>query len=513
MSTFAGSGFHRMWAVSDQIPNRGSIGVSHTVDNQDGIALASGQLLDLGVQLLGSRPLDRRHEALLHQLEPASLSRAAHAAVEALPTWEHEDRTLSALTQRLGLLKELGACTLSQRARDVRRVVAATVSEAAEQLLTSLRQCFDVNPQATGGEIQAIRAALAEYTWPSSNGAAHKRLTRIVALLAELPAYEDQVTRELYQRILSDQLRAGWESATAALHEVVQSLTADAWRRQWPQLQASLQDLGRRCLLFDQQLKRLHDLLDDHARAVREEQQHRASSIALPLPGPTAEEVISGMKCANHCSDTPSLASKLFGEFDLRLRQLARESFPHLDADGSSFVTLLLDLPAEEGKGAWLRLVAERLGDGHSLYARVDQVGVEEVARFLWTRSAPTTHFHGRDQERFGTSLTEIAIWRLPASVAPNDPPIRERLIRHCRSVSPNCHVVPGAADDTEISVCRINCGFAIGIESANHSLIQSYGEAAEHGHLPHLAGIVADSELGRPSPAYLRLLDHTPSR
>lgn len=511
MSPSLGNGHQPMWGIANQVPNRGSIGVAHTVNNHDGIARAATEIFTRAIELADSRPLERGYESALRRVAPEALTRTALAALETAPGLDTEERDAESLRHRLALMKELSARTSSTRTQEVRRLVSQVVRDDVDKLLDSVRQSFDVNPVATSGVIRDIQANLAEMQWPQPTNSHTKKLVRITATIAELPGHEERLLPETLQRVIQDQSQAGWEAAAAALHEVVQSLVADEWQRQWPQLQASLQDVSHRCIGYEQAARQVHEALDENERMLREDQQSKASSVAMMLPGPTADEVVNGMKTVNHCADTPALANKMFAEFDVRLRQLARETHTHLDADGASLASLLLDLPVKDTTTEWLRLFDEHLGHGHSLYARVGAMGTETVTEFLWKRAAPTCFFLGRDHERFGMNITEVAIVRLPPTVGAEDPRIREHVASLFRGYSRNCHITTGAVDDREINVCRINCGFVIGIESANHSLIQRYGEAAEHGHLPHLAGIVADSPLGGPSSAYLSLLDSPP--
>jgi hypothetical protein len=200
-----------------------------------------------------------------------------------------------------------------------------------------------------------------------------------------------------------------------------------------------------------------------------------------------------------------TLAGKLAGEFELRLRGRAGRSQPQT---GGGPPSLMLGLSYTELAAVWTGLLDDlRRVPGFSLYERLRAYGLEEAADLLWQRAAPTCFFTGRDHETFGVSVHEVAVVALPpAQGGPEDERIRGELVqRFCARAENRCQITDGAGGD-ELTVCRINTGWPIGIEQANHVLSLSYAAAAARGHLPHLVGILSDSELGRPSPAYLAL-------
>jgi hypothetical protein len=217
---------------------------------------------------------------------------------------------------------------------------------------------------------------------------------------------------------------------------------------------------------------------------------------------------VNALLVAKDCMEVATLASKMIGEFELRLRDRAGRSYPHAATAG--LPSLMLHVSYTDLVAVWTGLLdAIQRVPGFSLYERVRAFGLDAAADLLWERAGPTCFFAGRDHEVFGVSIKETAVLALPpARGGPEDERIRGELEQRFRAKAEDncCHVTHGAGSD-ELTVCRILAGFPIGIEYANHALLQSYAAASTRGHLPHLVGIVGDSELGRASPAHLALL------
>lgn len=497
----------QMWGIPDQVPNRGSVTCSYTADQREGINAAAASLFRLCGERLQSQPLDRSSAAAMDGLNAGALVGAAVARMANVPSLNEEQRDEPALRARQRSLKELLARTSSRLLQEVRREVAAAVQEPVERMRESLLASFGRCPKMAQALIADVQRLLGEVDWPADSSTPRiRRLATILGKLSDLPPFEDRLTESAYRRVAQDLVQLGWQEAEGALEEVLRSLAAEEWLRQMPLLLEFLRELDHRALAFDERLHKLNECLAEHSRAVREQQDERAASIALLLEGPPSEEVIAGMKTASQCEDLTALALKLQAEWDLAVRAAVEKVHPHLDRQ-ASLPSLVLDLPPEALVAAWMQVFERRLGEGHSLYARIRRVGVAGVAADLWRRASPTCFFEGRDHDLFGMNLMEVAVVRLPPAASPEDERTRTATAEQFRKQSKTCQVSRGSPGESEISVVRINCGFVIGIEAANRALLQSYGEAAGHSHPVHLVGLMPDSPLGAASPGCLALL------
>jgi hypothetical protein len=513
MNKRSGDGFLPMWGVPEQVPLRGSICASHTVTGREGIADAAATLAKLDFQSASSHVPDRGHLQAADALAAEPLTRAAVNHVAALPQAGEVPPEEAALRERLRLIKDLQANSPTSACRDVRRVVEQVVTDCMDVLRQRLTASFDADPAAHAEAVRQVRTVLAETRWPTPNGQPLQRLTNACTKLHELPRFEDRLTPEVYRRVCAYLGQEGRAAAEGALEEVVRSVAAEAYQRQLPGLTRFLREAEQQGQRYAEQVKAFLDALAENQRAVRAQRQGRSSSVSVLLPGVGADEVLSGMKAARDCPDTHALATQLHADFAARLRETARRSHPQVDADRASVPTLLLHLGATELADAWLRLVEENLGGGHSLYDQARAYGLTRLAEELWQTAAPTCFFLGRDHDRFGMNLTEVAVVRLPLARGPADEQARGELAEFFRRRSLNCDVTDGSRADAEISVCRINAGWVIGAELANGALIQRYGQASDQGHPPHLLGLVSDAELGKASTAYLHLLSYSPAQ
>lgn len=495
-----------MWCIPDQRPSRGSIGVAHTAFSRSGRAEAGRTLAEEAVRLWHARPPDRAHE---QQTDALALEHLVGAVESKVATFLQGTPTAEQLEERLKLLTELQARNATASYRQVAHAIELVVAERTGKVGDGLGAAFDANPVAVGEALAHVRDALRGLVWPTTEtSAALKRFDRLVQKLRDLPEFEARLTPQATSRVSAYLVEEARAVASRATHEVLEMLTADALRRHLPSVTAALCDLEERGVRYQQQVTAMVNALADQVRVHHQDEQGTASSIALLLPGPSQHEIVGALMVAKDCTDITTLATKMIGEFELRLRDRASRSYPH--AASAGLPSLMLHLPYTELVTVWTRLLdAIQRVPGFSLYERLLAFGLDAAADQLWALAAPTCFFAGRDHEVFGVGIQEIAVVALPpARGGPDDERIRGELAQRFRAKAEDncCQVTDGAGSD-ELTVCRILAGFPIGIEYANHALLQSYVAAGNRGHLPHLVGIIGDSELGRPSPAHLALL------
>jgi hypothetical protein len=495
-----------MWGIPDQRPSRGSIGVAHTEFGKSGRAEAGRTLAEDALNLLHARPPDRAYQQQTDALAPEHLTSAIESKVASfLPGTPPAEQ----LCERLKILMELQARTTTATYRQVAQTIELVVAESAAKLREALAAAFDANPVTVNDALAHVRDAIGHFTPPATEAsAALKRLDGLVQKLHDLPGFDERLTTRTAKRVsdyLTEEARA---EAARAIHEVLQMLTADALRRHLPTVTAALRDLEERSVRYQQQLTAFRTSLTEQVQMHHREEQDSASSVAVLLPGPSQHEIVGALLVAKECGDKTTLLSQMIAEFEVCLRERASRSSTHATA-GMGLPSLMLLLPYTELAAAWIGLLdSVRRVPGFSLYERLGAFGLDAAADQLWELAAPTCFFAGRDHEVFGVNVQEIAVIALPpACGGPGDERIRGELAQRFRAKAEDncCHVTDGAG--SELTVARIKAGFPIGIEHANHALLQSYVAAGTRGHLPHLVGIVSDSELGRPSAAHVALL------
>jgi hypothetical protein len=393
--------------------------------------------------------------------------------------------------------------------RQVAQAIELLVAECTNRVRDALQAAFDSNPVAISEALAHVREAIGRFAPPTTEGSASlKRLDDLVQKLRDLPGFEERLVEQTAKRISDNLTEEARSAAALATHEILQVLTADALRRHLHTVTAASRDLEERSVRYQQQVTAFRNALTEQVQMRHQEEQASASSVAVLLPGPNQHDIIAALLVAKDCANKTTLVSQMIAELEVCLRERASRSCPEA-APGTGLPTLMLLLPYTELAAAWIGLLdsVQRV-PGFSLYERLGAFGLDAAADQLWELAAPTCFFSGRDHEVFGVNVQEIAVISLPpASGGPNDERIRGDLAQRFRAKAEDncCHVTDGAG--SELTVCRIKAGFPIGIEHANHTLLQSY--VAARGHLPHLVGIIGDSELGRPSPAHIALLQN----
>ena len=141
----------------------------------------------------------------------------------------------------------------------------------------------------------------------------------------------------------------------------------------------------------------------------------------------------------------------------------------------------------------------------YSLYEACQAYGLQRLVSELIQRSRITSWFEGRDDPRFGITRCEFEMVRLPAAATPKDVEIKEIIESLFREAG--FQDIRTSSHSRNIRVLKVHIGWPIGIEGGNRVLLEAYGRSVLTGHLPHLIGIVPDSQAGRHAPGVLRLL------
>jgi len=287
-----------------------------------------------------------------------------------------------------------------------------------------------------------------------------------------------------------------------AIGELAASLTAEALARTLHDLRGFLDETARRSAEYQRRLDAIATLLSDREKQAVERNRITNASVILPLNGPDEQEALTGMMERDRCGDLSHLVATMRDRYEQRLREIARVRCPAVAAEDAGLTKLILAIDPDTAASAFVSMVESRLGNGHSLYEQIEKHGVTAAAHYLFERAEHTCHLSERNSEHFNVPTAEISVVRLPPPVGPRDRLIREEL----RSVF--CHLGPcifsdGAPEENAVSVVRLEIGWPIGIEYANHALRTRYQESAAQGHLPHLIGILPDSPLGEPCSEY----------
>lgn len=192
-------------------------------------------------------------------------------------------------------------------------------------------------------------------------------------------------------------------------------------------------------------------------------------------------------------------------DLEERLRERALRRGLGTETQQVPFRRLVLALAVDEIVETFREILLAGVSGTHSLYDACQAHGLERLVTELGQRSHITSWFDGRDDPRFGITTFEFKMVRLPAPANPKEVAIRQILETLFRQAG--FHDILSSRHAHSISILRLYIGWPIGVEGGNGVLLQAYGRSARTGHLPHLVGILADSQAGKHTPRILRLL------
>jgi hypothetical protein len=221
------------------------------------------------------------------------------------------------------------------------------------------------------------------------------------------------------------------------------------------------------------------------------------------LSEPTGEDLLAAIMTHRKVGSQAELFDGLRHDLEERLRETAaRHGMAHAQIP---FRRMFLALPVGEVVDTFRSLIVESISGTHSFYETCQSYGLERLVSELVKRSQITSWFEGRDDSRFGITKFQVSIVRMPSAANPKDVQIKELMEGLFRQTG--FHQILTNGHERSLSVLRICAGWPVGIEGGNAALLQAYGRSRRTGHLPHLTGILADSQAGEHAPGILKLL------
>ena len=488
--------FLPMWDVAAQQHRRGGISASYSQVRSTGLPDAAGTLFDQMMQTLRERPQDQSHLSELDALQPQRLAQAVRARLNGMPDFGDPGLDPEELRKRLAILTGVRAKNAARASREAVDHAVAAVDEHVDQLRTALDQALATGPDRARQAVDQVRQVLQAAAFPPPDPQPLAQLGRLLKAREQIQARRTSLTPASLEFVLAqltNEARAAYEQALDAL---AAELAADVFRRAARKLDAFLDGLAARGTEFTRIVAAVEVELEEFQKATAREQHVSRASVVLPLEGPDEKQVLAGLLGRAGCGDLGELAARLLDRYEARLRELAPLACPWLDAAAAPLADLVGAIEVGHLAGAFVELVEESMGAGQTLYEVVAQFGVEKCAAFLYHRAEPTCHLSGRDIEQFNVCTTVLAIVRMPVPVGPRDHEIRAALTDAFRRLG-HCTFTEGPKSDRTLTVVRLQVGWPIGIEESNRALLERYLRSGEHGHRPHLIGVLPDSDLG----------------
>ena len=405
------------------------------------------------------------------------------------------------------VLREISSRKPTKLVRQLQEVVTLAVAEALGPVRRALHDYFDQAPLTCLAGIQSVAEALRDFTYPTPDFRHQKRFASglraidFIGRTAWLPLkLRDTLTTTLRKRCVAE-----FQEAIAILET---DYVTGSLRQAIAEFLPYLDELRSNQAAFRRNASTVKQLLDEQRTHARQRIAQSRSSVLLEIESPDEIQLLAGIRDHHRCTDTPALVQLFWEKLHLTLNEAARQRHPFIRTP-ASFTELLVKLSPRTTVAGVVEVVAELVGDLHTVYTAVRAFGVERATRELFDRAAPLCSLSSRDNIRLNVEPHRDLIVRLPRPRGPDDGDIAERLRHAFRSLQPACQFLEDRLD-SEITVVRSLVGFPIGIEATNAALLFDYAESARQGHRPHLVGFLADAPRGQHLSQLLALAQHS---
>jgi hypothetical protein len=416
------------------------------------------------------------------------------------------DDPIETLDHRQQLLRDLSARKPTKLVRQVREIVAVVVADAIAPLRTALTDNFHQAPFGCLDAINLMHQAIHDWNYPVPDFTPLKRFTnglRALAMIERMTVLSPKLRATLAAK-LRKRCAAEFHAAVGA---VVLDIVLLQLRTGLTEFLPQLDEVRANQAAFRRNVAGVRQLLDEDRTAARKRSVQSRSSVLLEMETPDEAQLLVGIRDRHRCADRPALLQLFAEKLHLVLNETARQRHPFIHTP-AMHTELLTRLPQRAVASGVTEVVANLLGDLHTVFTAVKSFGVRRAARELFERAAPLCSLSSRDHVNLNVEIHRDLIVRLPEARGPDDGEIAEQLRVAFRELQPTCHFIEDRSE-TEVSAVRSIVGYPIGIDASNAALLYDYAESAGQGHRPHLFGFLPDSPDGKPLPQLIALAQH----
>lgn len=498
-----------MWNIWNQPCLHGNVMIAGT-----GFETSSTEAL--GRDLLGpvtacdSDDTVRLDLRMLGEFQPSVLFERAKAALQAQPDLRlSADLTPEAIRKQADLVKALHAGQKPELTEQIFRTVSGVCQEAGQHLRRIFDAAADQAPSTVDEVADDLMKALEQMAVvEQGDGQAIARFIRRAEQLDGLPRWRQELPEATFKSLERQLLQAAQTEYNQAFDGIVADNFRHAWQNESEAFKARVVQYREDAHAFQAKARLCTEAFDRaHQRAKQRAAVLRCGNQVL-LKGASDEELRAALLTHRKAGSQLELLQGLHHDLDGKLRERALRRGLGPELQQASFRRMVLALSVDDLVETFRELLVAAVSGTHSLYESCQAYGLERLVSELTQRSRITSWFEGRDDPRFGIARFEFKSVRLPTALSPKDVEIKEILEALFRQAG--FHDILNSSFSQNISVLRIYAGWPIGIEGGNGVLLQAYGRSAHTGHLPHLAGILSDSQAGRHAPGILRLLGST---
>lgn len=437
----------------------------------------------------------------LDALEIKSLLPLVQHRLEGVP--EIAELPADDLARRQQLLRELAARKPTKTARTAGETAVLVVDEALAPIRNLLLRLVNESPCGAGAVIDSLQATLRDFSIPAADYSAYKRFAngvRALEMLARManlpPRIRDIITVSIRKRTLTE--------FDNALEAHLRDYVADALRSGIGDTFPFLNELKASQATFSRNVAALRKHLEEHRVSVRQRNVQSRSSVLLELETPDQDQLLAGICDRHGCRDRAALTALFTDRLVVALNAAARARHPLIRVP-ASLTELFIQMPPRDVALGVVEVVADLIGDLHTVFTAARRFGVAHVASELYSRAAPLCSLASRDHVRLNIETHRDLIVRLPLPRGADDAEIAEQLRAAFRELHPACQFLTDATE-TEITAVRTLVGFPIGVEATNAAMLIDYAESQAQGHCPHLFRLLPESPDGKHVPELLIL-------
>lgn len=386
--------------------------------------------------------------------------------------------------------------------RQLAEIAHATAKSAVQPLLETLRRHFVEAPHSLGNKLQDVQKSLREHSLSPPDRAPFADLDhalRIVEQLKKLPRDWQGISERLQGSLRSSIEALIQSSFVTGVCEAICAALAE----ELEQLHEQIEQLRTSVAKYEQQLRAIGLELNQRHMTQRSRHEHVQSTVLLELPTVDLAQLLAGLKPSWTSHSRHGLQKTFVDQSLTALREHARLKHAHVQP-AATWTELILQLPAQDIADVFGTVVAELIGDKHTVYSAIRAYGIEKAAYELFTRAAPLCDLSGRDHTALNIEVHQDVMVRMPEPRGPEDSATAEALRQAFQQFPGACQFHTDQAD-SEISVLRTLVGFPIGVEQSNKAMLAAYQDSAKQGHHPHLVGILSESPDGRHLPQLLK--------
>jgi hypothetical protein len=430
-----------------------------------------------------------------------AIQTTVHRQSQGLP--ELMEVTADDLDQLQRILRDLANRRPTKLVRHLQEFAAAAVEQSITPLRAALDEQFDQAPFQCLHVIEQVDQALRDLHYPVTDFTSQKRFAHGLRAIALIEKAE-WLSAKLRASFISSLRKRCFHEFQKAIAALVNEMVAESLRHAVSEFLPFLDELRTNQSVFCRNLEAVRKLLEQERTASRQRNVKSRSSVILEMESPSESQLLAGIRDRHRCADTSALVQLFSEKLHLVLNETARQRYP-LIRTPATMTELVVKLPPRETAAGVTEVVADLVGDLHTVYTAVRTFGVQRAARELYDRAAPLCSLSSRDHTQLNVEPHRDLIVRLPRPRGPEDGEIAERTREEFRDLQPACQILEDPLD-TEITVVRTLVGFPIGIEATNAALLFDYAESARQGHRPHLVGLLPDSPRGEHLPQLLAL-------